>query len=107
MSLRPVPYQPIFFLVTALITIDICRIGVTLDEFGIRYGRLDGTMSRPDRTRAMDDFKSDPQCEILLVSLRAGGVGLNLTCAQRVYLMVSPLALDLSSFGGAELNLST
>lgn len=44
-------------------------------------------MKRDDRTRAMDALKYDPGCEILLVSLKAGGVGLNLTSAQRVYLM--------------------
>jgi hypothetical protein len=46
-------------------------------------------MKRDDRTKAMDKFREDPQCEVLLVSLRAGGVGLNLTMASRVYLMVS------------------
>jgi len=44
-------------------------------------------MKREDRTRAMDALKFDPKCEVLLVSLRAGGVGLNLTAARRVYLM--------------------
>ena len=58
-----------------------------LEVAGIRYDRLDGTMKRDDRTRAMDALKHDPACEVLLVSLRAGGVGLNLTAAQRVYLM--------------------
>lgn len=44
-------------------------------------------MKREDRSRAMDALKTDPSCEVLLVSLRAGGVGLNLTAARRVYLM--------------------
>jgi SNF2 family DNA or RNA helicase len=44
-------------------------------------------MKRDERTRAMDALKNDPACEVLLVSLKAGGVGLNLTAAQRVYLM--------------------
>ena len=44
-------------------------------------------MKRDDRIRAMDALKHDPSCEVLLVSLKAGGVGLNLTAAQRVYLM--------------------
>lgn len=35
----------------------------------------------------MENFKADPSCEVLLVSLRAGGVGLNLTMASRVYLL--------------------
>ncbi|KAF9015548.1 SNF2 family N-terminal domain-containing protein [Cyathus striatus] len=63
------------------------KIEDALELAGIRYDRLDGTMKRDDRTRAMDALKYDPACEVLLVSLKAGGVGLNLTAAQRVYLM--------------------
>ena len=63
------------------------RIEDALDNTGIRYERLDGTMKREDRSRAMEALKTDPSCEVLLVSLKAGGVGLNLTAAQRVYLM--------------------
>ena len=63
------------------------RIEDALEVVGIRYERLDGTMKRDDRVRAMEALKRDPSCEVLLVSLKAGGVGLNLTAAQRVYLM--------------------
>ncbi|KAF8973576.1 SNF2 family N-terminal domain-containing protein [Flammula alnicola] len=63
------------------------KVEDALEAAGIRYDRLDGTMKRDDRTRAMDALKHDPGCEVLLVSLKAGGVGLNLTAAQRVYLM--------------------
>ncbi|TFK36877.1 SNF2 family DNA-dependent ATPase [Crucibulum laeve] len=63
------------------------KVEDALESAGIRYDRLDGTMKRDDRTRAMDALKHDPGCEVLLVSLKAGGVGLNLTAAQRVYLM--------------------
>ncbi|KAI0068288.1 hypothetical protein BV25DRAFT_1793096 [Artomyces pyxidatus] len=63
------------------------RVEDALDAVGIRYDRLDGTMKREERTRAMEALKHDPGCEVLLVSLKAGGVGLNLTAAQRVYLM--------------------
>ncbi|KAG1908274.1 SNF2 family N-terminal domain-containing protein [Suillus fuscotomentosus] len=63
------------------------KIEDALETAGIRYDRLDGTMKRDDRTRAMEALKHDPGCEVLLVSLKAGGVGLNLTAAQRVYLM--------------------
>ena len=65
------------------------KIEEALDVAGIRYDRLDGTMKRDDRTRAMDALKYDPGCEVLLVSLKAGGVALNLTEASRVYLMDS------------------
>ncbi|CUA71272.1 hypothetical protein RSOLAG22IIIB_09444 [Rhizoctonia solani] len=63
------------------------KIEDALEEAAIRFSRLDGTMKREDRSRAMDALKLDPSCEVLLVSLRAGGVGLNLTAARRVYLM--------------------
>ncbi|TFY83401.1 hypothetical protein EWM64_g616 [Hericium alpestre] len=63
------------------------KIEDALEAVGIRYDRLDGTMKRDERSRAMDALKYDPGCEVLLVSLKAGGVGLNLTAAQRVYLM--------------------
>lgn len=63
------------------------KIEDALELARIRYDRLDGTMRREERTRAMDALKYDPGCEVLLVSLKAGGVGLNLTAAQRVYLM--------------------
>ncbi|KAF6766578.1 SNF2 family N-terminal domain-containing protein [Ephemerocybe angulata] len=59
------------------------KIEDALELSGIRYDRLDGTMRRDERTRAMDALKHDPGCEVLLVSLKAGGVGLNLTAAQR------------------------
>ncbi|KAH8099375.1 SNF2 family N-terminal domain-containing protein [Cristinia sonorae] len=63
------------------------KVEDALEAAGIRFDRLDGTMRRDERTRAMDALKYDPGCEVLLVSLKAGGVGLNLTAAQRVYLM--------------------
>ncbi|KAI9104077.1 SNF2 family N-terminal domain-containing protein, partial [Phlyctochytrium arcticum] len=55
-----------------------CRIG---------YCRLDGKMSRHERTLAMDRLKFDPTVTVMLVSLKAGGVGLNLTSASRVYIL--------------------
>jgi hypothetical protein len=63
------------------------KVEDALESCNIRYERLDGTMKRDDRVKAMDTLKYDPGCEVLLVSLRAGGVGLNLTAASRVYLM--------------------
>lgn len=44
-------------------------------------------MQRNDRTSALTDFKEKPEVSVILISLKAGGVGLNLTSAQRVYLM--------------------
>ncbi|KAF8945286.1 hypothetical protein BGZ47_002958 [Haplosporangium gracile] len=58
-----------------------------LRENKITFTRLDGTMQRNDRTAAMIKFKEKANCSVILISLKAGGVGLNLTSAQRVYLM--------------------
>ncbi|CAI2183581.1 9263_t:CDS:10 [Funneliformis geosporum] len=58
-----------------------------LNENDIRFTRLDGTMPRAERTQNMNIFKKKDDVSVILVSLKAGGVGLNLTAAQRVYLM--------------------
>jgi SNF2 family DNA or RNA helicase len=64
------------------------RVSDMLDFCEIKHDRLDGTMSLTERGRAMAAL-ADPKkgVEVLLVSLRAGGVGLNLTAANRVYIM--------------------
>ncbi len=58
-----------------------------LQEVNIGYARLDGTMGREERAAAMEDLRKKATTEVLLVSLRAGGVGLNLTAATRCYLI--------------------
>ncbi|KAI8320082.1 hypothetical protein GQ54DRAFT_247980, partial [Martensiomyces pterosporus] len=58
-----------------------------LEQRGILFARLDGKMSRPQRESSLDRFKSGADIEVLLLSLRAGGVGLNLACATHVFLM--------------------
>ena len=58
-----------------------------LTDAGFRFARLDGRMRRPERQAALTLFKTDPTCNVLLLSLKAGGVGLNLTAANRVYIM--------------------
>ncbi|KAG0262624.1 hypothetical protein DFQ27_002245 [Actinomortierella ambigua] len=58
-----------------------------LKENRIKFTRLDGRMQRNDRTTAMIDFRDKRDVNVILISLKAGGVGLNLTAAQRVYLM--------------------
>lgn len=53
----------------------------------ISFCRLDGKMSRPARTQAMDTFREDPAVRVILVSIMAGGLGLNLTAGSHVYVM--------------------
>lgn len=62
-------------------------IQIALDENGFKYVRLDGKMNRIARGIAMDTFRDDPTVLVILVSISAGGLGLNLTMANKVYVM--------------------
>jgi SNF2 family DNA or RNA helicase len=55
-----------------------------LRERGLVFARLDG--STIDRAGVVDRFQRDPEVSVFLVSLKAGGVGLNLTAADHVFL---------------------
>lgn len=79
--------KPIKSVVFSQWTTMLDRIEDAICHSGIGYDRLDGSMKLDERVKAMDRLKTDPACEVLLVSLRAGGVGLNLTAASRVYVM--------------------
>ncbi len=56
-----------------------------LDKHHISYEYLDGQTQ--DRAERVNRFQNDKQCRVFLVSLKAGGVGLNLTEADYVYLV--------------------
>jgi len=56
-----------------------------LDNKNIPYEYLDGqTRNRKER---IEHFQSDPACGIFLISLKAGGLGLNLTAADYIFLL--------------------
>ncbi len=54
-----------------------------LDEKGIIYKYLDGTTPAKDRIRQVDEFQAG-EGDLFLISLKAGGLGLNLTAADYV-----------------------
>ncbi len=56
-----------------------------LDAAGITYEYLDGRTR--DRAARVQRFQTDPDCRVFLISLKAGGVGLNLTAAEYVFLL--------------------
>jgi SNF2 family DNA or RNA helicase len=56
-----------------------------LDEEGLRYEYLDGKTT--DRAERVQRFQTDPSLGIFLISLKAGGVGLNLTAADYVFIL--------------------
>jgi SNF2 family DNA or RNA helicase len=57
-------------------------IRAQLDEAGIQYGYLDGETK--DRAKAVDEFQRSKTLPLFLISLKAGGVGLNLSAADTV-----------------------
>lgn len=60
-------------------------VRTALDRDGITYEYLDGrTRKRSDR---VDRFQNDPDCPLFLISLKAGGTGLNLTAADYVFIL--------------------
>ncbi len=56
-----------------------------LDRLGIVYEYLDGQTAR--RQERVARFQNDDGCPLFLISLKAGGVGLNLTAADYVFLL--------------------
>lgn len=58
-----------------------------LKEAGVQYEYFDGSTTVQERQRAIDNFQNNPDCRVFLISLKAGGVGLNLTAADYVYIV--------------------
>uniref|UniRef100_A0A7N0T786 Uncharacterized protein n=1 Tax=Kalanchoe fedtschenkoi TaxID=63787 RepID=A0A7N0T786_KALFE len=60
---------------------------IPLRRKGIRFLRFDGSQSQKVRVTVLKEFNGDSDKTVLLMSLKAGGVGLNLTAASNVFLM--------------------
>ncbi|KAI1871466.1 uncharacterized protein JN550_004460 [Neoarthrinium moseri] len=58
-----------------------------LTRANMKFLRLDGSMTQKARATVLEDFRESKKFTILLISLKAGGVGLNLTQAKRVFMM--------------------
>lgn len=69
---------------TLLLDLIEVAMGHEFDEKPLRY---DGSMSAIERANAAQDFRDKRSCKVMLVSLRAGNAGLNLTAASRVIIM--------------------
>jgi len=64
----------------------ICRIGHVLQRENIRFVRLDGSLSQKQRERVLAEFNNPKRSCVLLLSMKAGGTGLNLVVANTVLL---------------------
>lgn len=64
--------------------LDLVQIAVK--DKGLSFLRYDGSLNAKQRNEAVMTFESSVDHNIILVSLKAGNVGLNLTCANHVIL---------------------
>ena len=55
-----------------------------LEKRNIKYYKLTGATKVDERIELVDSFNEDPSIKIFLISLKAGGTGLNLTGADMV-----------------------
>ncbi|KAI3817047.1 hypothetical protein L1987_10834 [Smallanthus sonchifolius] len=60
---------------------------MSLNQYFIEYRRLDGSMSLSSRDRAVKQFNTDPEVTVMLMSLKAGNLGLNMVAASHVILL--------------------
>ncbi len=56
-------------------------------ELEVDFEYFDGSSTINEREAAIQRFQNDDSCRVFLISLKAGGVGLNLTAADYVYIV--------------------
>jgi len=84
-----------YFDFTLNTSVEACEFDVRLNNvcydcflsFRYSFRRLDGTMTVSARQTAVDDFNTQPEVTVMLVSLKAASLGLNLVSANHVVLM--------------------
>ncbi|KAF8244057.1 hypothetical protein K440DRAFT_663691 [Wilcoxina mikolae CBS 423.85] len=63
-------------------------VEIALEDAGIGFERLDGSMTLKQRSSALQNFSGKVSCQVLLASVQCAGVGyLDLTAASRVHLL--------------------
>ena len=65
----------------------LALIKARLEEMNIPFVYFDGSTAAPDREKAVQNFQNNEATRVFLISLKAGGVGLNLTAADYVYIV--------------------
>ncbi|KAL8726467.1 MAG: hypothetical protein Q9166_006698 [cf. Caloplaca sp. 2 TL-2023] len=83
----PAGQSPIKSVVFSGWTTHLDLIQIALEEHRVRYVRLDGKMGRKQRAASLEAFRDDPNVTLILISIGAGGLGLNLTTGSKVYMM--------------------
>lgn len=87
-SLQADGERPVKSVVFSAWTSHLDLIEIALQDIGLTgFTRLDGTMTLSARHQALERFHHDDATTVLLATIGAGGVGLNLTSASNVYIM--------------------
>ena len=83
----PAGEKPIKSVVFSGWTSNLDLIQIALEDNGMKFARLDGKMGRKVRNASLEAFQDDPEVHVILISITAGGLGLNLTSGSKVYVM--------------------
>ncbi|OJJ57983.1 hypothetical protein ASPSYDRAFT_1019165 [Aspergillus sydowii CBS 593.65] len=75
------------FIVFSVFTSMLDKVEPFLKRAGIGYARYDGSMRNDLREASLDKLRNNRATRVLLCSLRAGALGLNLTAASRVVIL--------------------
>ncbi|CAB4386286.1 unnamed protein product [Rhizophagus irregularis] len=62
-------------------------IEIAFKDANVKFVRFDGKMLHNQREEAVNNFNNDPKIKVLLISLKCGSLGLNLTAANQCFLM--------------------
>src|SRR5690606_34198810 len=62
-------------------------IKAELEKHKIPYVYFDDSSTTAQREKAIHEFQNNESCRVFLISLKAGGIGLNLTAADYVYIV--------------------
>jgi SNF2 family DNA or RNA helicase len=75
------------FIVFSVFTSMLDKVEPFLKRAGIGYARYDGSMRNDHREASLEKLRNNRATRVLLCSLRAGALGLNLTAASRVVIL--------------------
>ncbi|CAB9512414.1 regulator of chromatin subfamily A member 3-like 1 [Seminavis robusta] len=67
--------------------LDLIEVALNSTGHEHEFVRIDGSMTTAQRTNSMDRLTNDEGCRFILCSLKAAGVGINLTRANVVFMM--------------------
>lgn len=75
-------------------------LSLVMSSMGITFCRLDGTTPMEERQLLIDKFHEDRGITVFMLSTKAGGAGINLTCANKVVIFDSSFnpQVNLSGF---------